>query len=43
MNLTSLRDRASAPLEWTARQVALHPKGVLAVWAVSLFVVALVF
>ena len=43
MNLTSLRDRLSAPLEWTARQIALRPKGALAAWAASLVIVAWVF
>lgn len=43
MILTSLRDRLSAPLEWTAKQIALRPKGALAVWVVSLVVAAWVF
>lgn len=43
MILTSLRDRLSAPLEWTAKQIALRPKGALAVWVVSLVVTAWVF
>ncbi|MES2752408.1 MAG: hypothetical protein V4661_13650 [Pseudomonadota bacterium] len=43
MNLTFLRDRLSAPLEWTAKQIALRPKGALAVWVASLVIAVWVF
>ena len=43
MTLASLRERLSAPLEWSAARVAAHPKGALAIWIVSLAVVAWVF
>lgn len=43
MTLASLRERLSAPLEWNAARVAAHPKGALAIWIVSLAIVAWVF
>jgi hypothetical protein len=43
MTLASLRERLSAPLEWTAGQIKARPKGALVVWAISLVVVAWVF
>jgi hypothetical protein len=43
MTLASLRDRASAPLEWTTAQIAARPKAALAVWMVSLALVAWMF
>lgn len=43
MTLASLRDRLSAPLEWTAQQVAARPKGALAIWVVSLVIAAWMF
>lgn len=43
MTLASLRDRASAPLEWIAAQTAARPKAALIVWIVSLALVAWVF
>lgn len=43
MTLASLRERLSVPLEWTAARIAAHPKGALAIWMVSLTVVAWLF
>lgn len=43
MKLAPLRDRLSARVEWIARQIAARPKGALAVWLVSLVVVAWAF
>ncbi len=43
MTLASLRDRASAPLESAATQIAARPKTALVVWVVSLALVAWVF
>jgi hypothetical protein len=40
MTLASLRDRAAAPVEWIAAQIAARPKGALVVWIVSLAVIA---
>lgn len=43
MTLAFLRDRLSAPWEWTANQIAARPKAALIVWAVSFTLVAWVF
>jgi hypothetical protein len=43
MTLALLRDRLSAPLEWTANLIAARPKAALIVWIVSLVLVAWVF
>ncbi len=43
MTLASLRERLSAPLEWTAGQIAARPKAALVVWIVSVAVAAWVF
>ena len=40
MTLASLRDRASAPLEWAAAQIKAQPKVALIVWMTSLALVA---
>jgi hypothetical protein len=40
MTLASLRDRFAVPVVWIARQVAARPYVALAVWIVSLVVVA---
>ncbi len=43
MTLASLRDRLSAPLEWTANQIAVRPKAALVIWIVSVALAAWVF
>ncbi len=43
MTLTSLRDRASVPVEWIASRIAAQPKAALVVWIVSLALTAWVF
>ncbi len=43
MTLASLRDRLSAPLEWTTNQIAARPKAALVVWIVSVVLAAWVF
>lgn len=43
MTLASLRDRLSAPVDWTASQVAARPKAALIAWIASLALTAWVF